>query len=155
MTRCKEQSLSRIPRLKCSKDNVKSCQKCGMLSFSLCWPVACVFQVLALQWQNFWSEQYQWPLSEEVIEMRCNHIRLIQGYIGNLLAIRHDNKVNIVDNRQLRKTVYLLLSCVIWGGSPNFPMYVDFIPIWHRQPGKSPANWSPSWYMEHIQIIPA
>lgn len=34
-------------------------------------------------------------LYEEMIEIRLSHIRLIQGYIGKLPTVSHDNTVNV------------------------------------------------------------
>ena len=60
-----------------------------MLPFSLCLPQVCDFQVPALQVTKLFALNSL--LYEEMIEIRPNHIRLIQGHIGKLLTLSHYN----------------------------------------------------------------
>lgn len=71
-------------------------------------------------------------LYEEVIEVRPNHVKLIQGCTENFLTVSHDNTVNramiITDGVKKNQLTYCFLIHFL-RHSPNNPVYIDLIPI--------------------------
>lgn len=101
-----------------------------------------IFKSQLHELQNFWSEYYQWFFVWGNDWNKAQSLQVNSRLYWNL-SVSHDivNAVMIITDAVWKnQSLVTAFTYIIWGSSPNNPVYIDSNPIWHGQPTESWAN---------------